>query len=81
MRYNIDMSKQKKKRNKQYSGVGSTSSQPTVTKITAVNRTRLGQWWFENKKLIKTVATALIVIATLILIVVEIINIASGKGI
>ena len=75
------MSKKSKKRNKKYTGVGSTSQTPVVTRITAsaVNRTRLGQWWFENKKLIKTVATVLIVIATLILIVVEIINIASGK--
>jgi CHASE3 domain sensor protein len=73
------MSKKSKKRNKKYTGVGSTSQTPVVTRITASNRSRLGQWWFENKKLIKTVATVLIVIATLILIVVEIINIASGK--
>lgn len=75
------MSKKSKKRNKHYTGVGSTSTQPTVTRIVASNRSKFGQWWFEHKKTIKTVATALIVIATVILIILEIINIASGKGI
>jgi len=75
------MSKKSKKRNKKYTGVGSTSQTPVVTRIVASNRSKFGQWWFENKKLIKTVATVFIVIATLVLIIVEIVNIASGKGI
>jgi len=75
------MSKKAKKRNKKYTGVGSTSQTPVVTRIVASNRSKFGQWWFENKKLIKTVATVFIIIATLVLIIVEIVSIASGKGI
>ncbi|MGB4420596.1 MAG: hypothetical protein WBI29_02245 [Candidatus Saccharimonadales bacterium] len=75
------MSKKSKKRNKKYTGVGSTSQAPVVTHIVASNRSKFSQWWFDNKKLIKTVATVLIVIVTLVLIIIEIINIASGRGV
>ena len=75
------MSRKSKKRNKKYTGAGSTSQTPVVTRIVASNRSKFGQWWFENKKLIKTIATVLAVIATLILIIIEIVNIASGRGI
>lgn len=49
------MAKQKKKRNKAYTGANATSARPTVTHISAVNRGKVGQWWFDNKRIAKPV--------------------------
>lgn len=48
--------KHKKKRNKAYQGSGAAKTRPSVTRIEAVNRGRLRQWWFEKKPIIKPVA-------------------------
>lgn len=50
------MSKQKKKRNKAYSGIDASISRPTVTRIEAVNRNKVQQWWFEKKRIVKPVS-------------------------
>lgn len=47
--------KVKKKRNKQYRGVDAAITKPTVTRISAANRSKVGQWWFEHKKIAKPV--------------------------
>lgn len=49
------MAKQKKKRNKQYSGTDAAVSRPTVTRLTAANRNKYQQWWFERKQIAKPV--------------------------
>jgi hypothetical protein len=49
------MTKQKKKRDKQYTGAGAAVSRPTVTRLTAAHRNVAQQWWFEKKRIAKPV--------------------------
>lgn len=50
------MGKQKKKRNKAYRGEGAAIDRPVVTRIAAGDRSNIGQWWFEKKRIVKRVA-------------------------
>ena len=47
------MAKQKKKRNKAYTGADASIKRPTITRIEAVNRNKVSQWWFEKKRVAK----------------------------
>lgn len=77
------MSKRPKKRTKKYSGEDAKqfnqaiSSEPVVHKYTAVDRGKLGQWWFEKKKLIRGIAIAVGVIVLVIWLIVELVNLAT----
>ena len=68
--------KAKKKRNKKYQGADASAKQPTVTKVTAVNRNRLSQWWFERKKVAKPVLIGALVVAVIIWLIFELVRIA-----
>jgi len=57
--------KQKKKRNKVYRGVDAALDRPVVTRIQAVNRTKIGQWWFDHKK----VARPVLIISAIVLFI------------
>lgn len=70
--------KQRKKRNKIYRGVDAAITRPIVTKISAANRSKLGQWWFEHKRVARPVAIGSGVAAAIIILIVEIIRLASG---
>ena len=52
------MAKQKKKRNKSYTGVDAKVYRPSVTRVTAENRNRIQQWWFDNKRFAKPILIA-----------------------
>lgn len=52
------MVKQKKKRNKVYRGNDAALIRPTITRVSAVNRNRLQQWWFEKKGIAKPLSIA-----------------------
>ena len=69
--------KQKKKRNKQYAGSNAAMTRPSVTKITAANRSKIGQWWFERKKVVKPIAITVAVAAVIIWLIFELIRIAA----
>ena len=71
------MAKQKKKRTKKYTGTDAATTRPSVTKITAVNRSKPSQWLFERKKFIKPAGIVLIVILLIVLIVSGIISLVS----
>jgi len=73
------MGKNKKKRNKHYSGVGSTTTQSSVTRISAVNRNKPAQWWFDNKRLAKPILIASGVALAIIVIIYEIIKTFAAK--
>lgn len=47
------MSKQKKKRNKPYTGADAASKGPVVHKYVAVERSPLGEWWLDHKRAVK----------------------------
>ena len=73
------MSKNKKKRNKQYTGVDAAITKPIVTHIFAVNRNKPAQWWFDNKRIAKPVLITSGVVVFVIVLIVEIVRIASGS--
>lgn len=59
--YNIPMAKVKKKRNKKYTGADAATTRPTITRVQAVNRGKLGQWLFENQKMLKMIRNVLLI--------------------
>jgi len=61
------MAKQKKKRSKKYSGIDA-SKRPSVTKITAANRSKTSQWLFDRKLLLKPAGIVLVIILITVLI-------------
>jgi len=70
--------KQKKKRTKVYRGEEAAVSRPTITRISAVNRSKAGQWWFEHKRVAKPILITSGVIAALTWLIFELFRIASG---
>lgn len=74
------MAKQKKKRTKKYSGSGASVAQPTVTRVQAVSRSRVGQWWFDRKRVLKPVLIAMAVVAGLVVVVMQVVQLASGDS-
>lgn len=72
------MGKNKKKRNKTYTGVDAAMTQPVITRISAVNRNKPAQWWFDHKKIAKPILIASGVVIVVILIIVEIVKIVTS---
>lgn len=70
------MAKQKKKRNKQYTGENASIKQPTVTRLTAANRNRVQQWWIEKKRFAKPALIAAGVVVVVIWLVFELLRAA-----
>lgn len=77
--YNKTMSqKHKKKRNKRYQGADAAMTKPTVTRVSAANRNKVEQWWFDNKRVVKPVMIAAAIVLAIIWLVYELIRIANG---
>jgi hypothetical protein len=72
------MCKKKKKRNKIYTGADAAITRPVITRISAVNRSKIGQWWFDHKRIAKPVLIASGVVLALVILIVEIVRIANG---
>ena len=70
--------KVKKKRNKVYRGVDAAVDRPTVTRISAVNRSRPQQWWLDNKRVAKPIGIIVAIVAALGWLIYELIRVASG---
>ena len=68
------MVKQKKKRNKKYSGADSAVKRPTVTKITATNRSAISQWFFEKRQLLRPALAIIGIVALVIVIIAGIVS-------
>lgn len=68
------MAKQKKKRNKQYTGVDARVERPTVTKLTAVKRNFIQQWWLEKKQFAKPVIIAAVAAIIVIWLIIELLR-------
>lgn len=73
------MAKQKKKRNKAYTGADAVTTRPSITRVQAVDRGRLGQWWFEKKRVIRIGAIAAAVVTFIVWLIVELVSIVSGR--
>lgn len=74
------MVKQKKKRTKKYSGSNAAMVRPAITRVSAVNRSKLGQYWYERKRVLKPVLIVAGIVAGVIVLVIEIIRIISGSA-
>jgi hypothetical protein len=74
------MAKQKKKRNKAYTGQDAATSRPTVTRMSAANRNKLQQWWFDKKRVAKPVLIAAGVAIVVIWLLVELVRIVLGAN-
>ena len=68
------MAKVKKKRNKKYTGADAAATRPTITRVQAVNRSKLGQWLFENQKMLKMIRNVLLIGLVIAIIVSGIIS-------
>jgi hypothetical protein len=63
----------KKKRTKKYQG-SNAATHTTVTKVSAVKRNPLHQWWVERKKFARPVAIGVAVVLVIIVVIVGIIS-------
>jgi len=72
------MAKQKKKRDKVYKGSGAAIVRPSVTKVTAVKRNPVHQWWVDNKRIAKPALIAAGVVAVVVILIFEIIRLATS---
>ncbi len=70
--------KQKKKRNKAYTGVDAAIARPVITKITAANRNPVSQWWFEHKRIARPIIIAVLIAAGVVILIIEIVRIATN---
>ena len=68
------MAKQKKKRNKVYRGADASVTRPVVTKISAANRNKIQQWWFEKKRIAKPILIAGGVVTAIVWLIIEMIR-------
>ena len=69
--------KVKKKRNKQYQGAEAAMTRPSVTRISAANRSKLGQWWFDRRKVLKPVLITSAIILGVVWLSIEAFRIAA----
>ena len=70
--------KQKKKRNKVYTGVDAAISRPIVTKISAANRNKVSQWWFEHKRVARPIIIAVAIAAAIVILIIELVRITTN---
>lgn len=70
--------KQKKKRNKAYTGVDAAITRPIVTKISAVNRNIVSQWWFDHKRIARPVIIAALVAIGIAIVIIGIVSIVNN---
>lgn len=61
----------KKKRTKKYQGVKSNSKKPTIIHVSAVKRSKYGQWWHDNKKKVQIAASVIIVFIIMVWLIVD----------
>lgn len=72
------MSKHKKKRNKIYTGADAAITRPVITRISAVNRSKIGQWWFDHKKAAKPILIASGIAAAVVVIIIGLVRVFTG---
>jgi len=70
--------KQKKKRNKVYQGADAAMTRPVITRVSAVNRSRPAQWWFDHKRIARPVLIGTGIVSALVILIIELVRIASG---
>jgi len=72
------MAKHKKKRNKIYQGPEAAMTRPVITRISAVNRSKLSQWWFDRKAILRPILITAAIALFIIIMIYEIIKVSTG---
>lgn len=72
------MTKQKKKRTKHYSGADAKITKPTITKVSAVKRNKVQQWWFDNKRMAKPILITAGIAVIVVWLIIELVRVLSG---
>lgn len=72
------MTKHKKKRNKVYSGADAAITRPVVTRISAANRNKASQWWFDRKSFLLPILITSAIAIVIIWLIIELVRIVSG---
>lgn len=70
--------KHKKKRNKVYTGIDAAITRPVVTKISAVNRNPVMQWWFDHKRVARPIIITALIAAAVVILIIELVRIATN---
>lgn len=70
--------KQKKKRSKVYTGIDAAITRPIVTKISAINRNPISQWWFDHKRIARPIIIAALIASGVVILIVELVRIATN---
>jgi len=70
--------KQKKKRNKKYQGADAKVAAPQVVRVSAVERSRLKEWWLTYGRLAKFAGAAVGILLAVILLIIGLIGIIAG---
>jgi len=72
------MTKQKKKRNKVYKGADAALTHPIVTRISAANRNKASQWWFDRKSFLRPILITSLVVIVVAWLLFELVRVVSG---
>lgn len=72
------MKKHKKKRNKVYTGVDASITRPIITRISATNRNKASQWWFDRKAFLKPILIVSLVAIIIAWLIYELVRVVSG---
>ncbi len=72
------MTKQKKKRNKVYTGADASLTRPIITRLEAADRNKLAQWWFDHKRTLKPTLITVAVAIVIVWLLIELIRVVSG---
>ena len=74
------MAKQKKKRNKTYTGQNAAITRPITTRLNAEKRNWLQQWWIDHKRAAKPVGIAAGVAIVVVWLLIELIRVLLRSG-
>lgn len=69
------MGKNKKKRNKAYTGVDAAETRPVITRVSAADRNKLSQWWFDKKRVLKPVLITSGVVIVVVWLIAELVRV------
>ena len=73
------MVKQKKKRTKKYSGADAAITRPSVTRVRAVKRTKLQEWWLDRRRVARPALIAAAIVSGVAWLLFELVRVISGS--
>lgn len=66
--------KQKKKRSKKYQGANAKLTAPSITRVSAEERTRMKEWWLTYRQFVRIGGTLAAILAAVLLLIIGIIG-------